>query len=75
MPHDRLGESVATMIYSQPDSSLTSDEIREHLVSRLAKFKVPEHIWFTKDQLIRGATGKIQKRDIKAKAIEKHLSS
>jgi len=73
VPHDRLGEAVATMIYAQPGSSLADKSVREHLVDRLSKFKIPEHIWFTNEQLTRGATGKIQKRDIKAKAIEEYL--
>jgi long-chain acyl-CoA synthetase len=42
------------------------DELREHAAGALAPFKVPAHTWLRDAAFPRGATGKIQKRELKA---------
>lgn len=73
VPDDRLGETVAAMVLLKPGTEVSSEELIAHAADRIAKFKVPQYVWFTDSQLTRGATGKILKREIKKAAIEKYL--
>jgi acyl-CoA synthetase (AMP-forming)/AMP-acid ligase II len=43
---------------------LTEDELRVHLQSRLANFKVPSRVAFTDQPLPRNAAGKFLKREM-----------
>ncbi|SHE29586.1 long-chain acyl-CoA synthetase [Ferrithrix thermotolerans DSM 19514] len=70
VPDERLGERVAAWISVKNGETLSEEEISEFLKTRLAYFKVPEFYLFSKEPLIRGATGKIQKRELKARFIE-----
>lgn len=65
VPHDVLGEEVGAVIRLQPGTSVSVEELRAHAGELLAPFKVPTHVWFTDEPFPRGATGKIQKRDLK----------
>ncbi len=66
VPDDRLGEIVAAAIVLAPGVSLTEDELRAELSTRLAKFKVPERVWFLNESLPRNANGKFVKRELRA---------
>jgi long-chain acyl-CoA synthetase len=66
VPDERLGEELACTVVLRPQHSLTEIELREHVGAHLASFKVPRHIDIRDNgQLPRGATGKIQKRDLR----------
>ena len=65
IPDDRLGELVAAAIVLAPGSSMTEDELRADLGDRIAKFKIPERIWFLDDSLPRNANGKFVKRTLR----------
>ena len=65
LPHEVLGEEVACVIQTAQDKEINSETLKEHLLSRLAKYKVPSHIWIQKDPLPLGPTGKIQKKELK----------
>jgi long-chain acyl-CoA synthetase len=65
IPHERLGEEVVASVLLKPDQPLTEAELQAHLAERLAGFKVPTRILFTDEQLPRGATGKILKRELR----------
>ena len=41
------------------------------LAEKLAKFKIPEFMWFQTEQLPRIASGKIAKKQMREEAIEK----
>ena len=62
---DRLGEEVGAAIHLSQGASASADDIREHLLSQLAKFKVPRYIWFTDRALPRNASGKFLKRELR----------
>lgn len=62
---DRLGEEVGAAVYLSPGASASADDIREHLLGQLAKFKVPRYIWFTDSALPRNASGKFLKRELR----------
>ena len=65
VPDERLGEIVGAAIVCADGASLTEDELTRFLADRLAKFKVPERVWFLGDALPRNANGKFVKRELK----------
>ncbi len=65
VPDDRLGEIVGAAIVLAPGASLTEDELRDFLAGSLAKFKIPERIWFLGEPLPRNANGKFLKRELR----------
>ena len=71
VPSDRWGEVGMAVIVRRP--GVEGDDLDErtvvtHCVSRLAKFKVPATVTFT-DVLPRNATGKVLKRELRARFI------
>ncbi len=65
VPDDRLGEIVGAAIVLSPGVTMTEDTLREALAERLAKFKIPERVWFLTESLPRNASGKFVKRDLR----------
>ena len=65
VPHDRLGEEVATTVMVKAGQSIDVKELQDFLSERIAKFKVPTHIKFVTEQLPRNASGKILKRELR----------
>jgi long-chain acyl-CoA synthetase len=62
--HDAsMGEEVGAAVVLKPEADVTTDEIRAFVKERVAAYKYPRHVWFT-DELAKGATGKILKREI-----------
>ncbi|MEO3870240.1 class I adenylate-forming enzyme family protein [Nonomuraea sp. B12E4] len=61
VPHDELGEEVGAVVRLAPGQSATAAELRAFLVDRIAKFKVPVHVWFREGELPRNPGGKILK--------------
>ena len=62
---ERLGEIVAAAIYAKPAAELEVKEIRSSLQGRIASFKIPAQLFIVSDPLPRGATGKIQKKELR----------
>ncbi|MEM1334618.1 MAG: AMP-dependent synthetase, partial [Actinomycetota bacterium] len=65
VPDDRLGEIVGAAIVLAPDAGLTQEELGAFLGEKLAKFKIPERVWFLDEQLPRNANGKFLKRELR----------
>jgi acyl-CoA synthetase (AMP-forming)/AMP-acid ligase II/thioesterase domain-containing protein/acyl carrier protein len=65
MPHPRLGENVAAAVVLKPGTNATSSDLGNFLFGRLARFKVPQHV-FILSSLPRGSTGKITRSDLPA---------
>ena len=65
VPDDRLGEIVGVAIVRAPGSSLDDDGLTAFLGEKLAKFKIPERIWFMDEGLPRNANGKFVKRELR----------
>jgi long-chain acyl-CoA synthetase len=63
LPHPSLGEEVGAAVALKPGASVTAEELRDYVKGQVAAYKYPRHVWFV-DTLPKGATGKIQKRDI-----------
>jgi long-chain acyl-CoA synthetase len=64
-PHDELGEEVGAAVALKDGESATEEEIREHCKEQVAAYKYPRKVWFV-DELPKGPTGKILKREIEA---------
>jgi long-chain acyl-CoA synthetase len=65
VPHAELGEEVAAAIVLVPGAEVEEPEIVEFVKSQVAAYKYPRFVWFV-DELPKGPTGKILKREIKA---------
>ncbi len=65
IPHARLGEEVVASIVCRDDMKLDAEMVKEHVAIHLASFKVPTIVVFHDEQLPRGATGKILKRQLR----------
>ncbi len=70
VPDDRLGEIVGVAIVLTPGVEMTEDELTSRLGERLAKFKIPERVWFLQESLPRNANGKFVKRELKESLLE-----
>ena len=62
---ERWGEACAAFVVAKVPVS--EDELREHCLQRLARFKVPKSFTFV-DELPRNSMGKIQKSELKVHA-------
>jgi long-chain acyl-CoA synthetase len=62
---EALGEEVGAAIVLRSGRRADADEIRSFVKERVAAYKYPRRIWFA-DELPKGPTGKILKREIKA---------
>jgi long-chain acyl-CoA synthetase len=65
VPHPELGEEVAAAIVLAPGASVEEAEIVGFVKGQVAAYKYPRVVWFV-DELPKGATGKILKREIEA---------
>jgi long-chain acyl-CoA synthetase len=65
VPHERLGEEVATVIVLNDGASLTKDELIGFLGERLAPFKLPTVIDIRTSPLPRNPAGKFLKRELR----------
>ena len=53
------------MVVLKTGAEASADEIRAYVKERVAAYKYPRKIWFS-DELPKGPTGKILKREIKS---------
>ena len=73
LPEEKLGEQVAAVIMVRQGERLTEEELRDFLISRLAKFKIPSLIWIQNEPLLRMGTGKINKKGLKEEKLNQIL--
>jgi long-chain acyl-CoA synthetase len=64
VPHDRHGEEVKAIVVKKPESDLDADTLKAWCKQRLAAYKYPRIIEFSKE-LPKGPTGKILKRELR----------
>jgi long-chain acyl-CoA synthetase len=65
VPDDALGEEGGAAIVLRSGRQADADELRAFVKERVAAYKYPRRIWFA-DELPKGPTGKILKREIEA---------
>jgi long-chain acyl-CoA synthetase len=63
IPDDEYGEEVAAAVVLKDGAQATAEELSGYVKSQVAAFKYPRKVWFV-DDLPKGPTGKILKREI-----------
>lgn len=63
LPDDRLGQRVVAVIEPTAPGAVTADELAEHCVTRLARYKVPARFEFV-DRLPRNTMQKVLKAEL-----------
>jgi fatty-acyl-CoA synthase len=66
VPDDHFGQRLRAFVVRSAGSQLSEDEVRDHVRDNLARFKVPRDVVFV-DVLPRNATGKVLKRELRAR--------
>ncbi|MDP1846471.1 MAG: long-chain fatty acid--CoA ligase [Solirubrobacteraceae bacterium] len=65
VPHEELGEEVGAAVALKDGQQVEAEELSAFVKDQLAAYKYPRKIWFV-DELPKGPTGKILKREISA---------
>jgi long-chain acyl-CoA synthetase len=68
-PDPVYGERVLAFVSLRKGAALGEKELREHLRTRLADYKVPERILFT-PELPKGTTGKVHRLSLRSMVAE-----
>jgi long-chain acyl-CoA synthetase len=63
IPHPELGEEIAAAIALKPGAEATPEQLRAFVKGQVAAYKYPRLVWMV-DELPKGPTGKILKREI-----------
>jgi fatty-acyl-CoA synthase len=62
LPDERMGEVGCAFVVVHDAATVTADEVLEHCRGRLARFKIPAHVFFcAASDLPLTASGKVQK--------------
>ncbi|HXV05575.1 MAG TPA: long-chain fatty acid--CoA ligase [Solirubrobacterales bacterium] len=67
VPHDEWGEEIGAAVVLHEGEELSPAEVSAYVKERIAAYKYPRVVWFI-DELPKGPTGKILKREIEAPA-------
>ena len=60
---EQFGQRLKAFVVPKPGAELTADDVKAHVKSNLARFKVPREVEFL-ERLPRNATGKVLKREL-----------
>jgi long-chain acyl-CoA synthetase len=63
LPHDEFGEEIGAAIALKEGDQTSPDELRTFVKEQVAAYKYPREVWIV-DELPKGPTGKILKREI-----------
>merc|ERR1712084_193962 len=74
LPDERLGEVVGAAVWCEDDTK--PEEITAKAAETIATFKVPQpqHIFILKEELPKGATGKLDKKGLRSRFSEELAS-
>jgi long-chain acyl-CoA synthetase len=67
VPHEQWGEEIGAAVVLHDGEQLEPDEVSAYVKERIAAYKYPRLVWFL-DELPKGPTGKILKREIEPPA-------
>jgi long-chain acyl-CoA synthetase len=67
VPHDEWGEEIGAAVVLHDGEELAPEEVSAYVKERIAAYKYPRVVWFL-DDLPKGPTGKILKREIEPPA-------
>lgn len=74
IPHDQWGEEIGAAVVCHEGEELTPEEVSRYVKDRIAAYKYPRIVWFL-DDLPKGPTGKILKREIESPAKSREEAS
>jgi long-chain acyl-CoA synthetase len=63
VPDDKMGEEVGAAVVLKKGEEASADDIKSYVKEQVANYKYPRKIWFV-DELPKGPTGKILKREV-----------
>jgi fatty-acyl-CoA synthase len=66
VPDEQFGQRLRAFVVRRDGAALNEDDVRAHVRDNLARFKVPRDVVFV-DVLPRNATGKVLKRELRAR--------
>ncbi len=69
IPDEKYGEIIGAFVIKEEGAQLTAEDIRDYAVNKIARYKVPKHIFFV-DEFPLTASGKIQKFKLRDQAVE-----
>jgi fatty-acyl-CoA synthase len=69
IPDEKYGEIVGAFVIKEEDADITEEDIRDYSIARIARYKVPKHVFFV-DEFPLTASGKVQKFKLKDIALE-----
>ena len=69
IPDKKYGEIVGAFVILEKDADLTEADIRDYAISKIARYKVPKHIFIVNEYPLT-ASGKIQKYKLRELAVE-----
>jgi fatty-acyl-CoA synthase len=69
IPDKKYGEIIGAFIIKEEGSQLTSEDIRDYASHKIARYKVPKHIFFVQEFPLT-ASGKIMKFKLRDQAVE-----
>lgn len=69
VPHELLGEEIGAAVTLKRGAQTRPDQLREFVKERVASYKYPRHVWIV-DELPKGPTGKVLRREIPIPASE-----
>lgn len=72
VPSERMGEEVVAFVVKKPKINVTEEELIEYCQNKLAKYKTPRRILFTRT-LPKNAVGKVLKQQLKAQTEDVEL--
>jgi len=67
VPHDEWGEEIGAAVVLHEGEEMSPEEVGSYVKERIAAYKYPRVVWFL-DDLPKGPTGKILKREIEVPA-------
>ena len=63
VPDEKMGEEIGAAVVLKQGQDASEEDLQEHCKEQLAAYKYPRRVWF-EDDLPKGPTGKILKREI-----------
>ena len=74
LPDERLGEVVGAVIWMNPGSAVTAEDMTAFLGQRLAPYKVPFRMWMSNDALPKLGSEKIDKVTLRTRYREEYAA-
>jgi fatty-acyl-CoA synthase len=69
IPDEKYGEIVGAFVVPDDGNELTEEDVRDYSLSKIARYKVPKHVFFVDDYPLT-ASGKVQKFKLRDLAVE-----